>query len=346
MLNLTIRWMGTETLAQTTVGPNSSIRIIVSVYAVSIRLRLSGIPGPYTIPVPFIDVKLTQNGVKVAEGFTGIDGVVSFSRIPEGDYTVVVNEVLATPQAPLSVTANAVSTIAIPFPHRTILTASVVMIVALASVVMLRKRRGKLYPTNFNYFTELTRGGLPDACFLIIAGNSGSGKSVLLNSLAANHLSSAKSIYVSNTEYPDRVRDNIMKLGVGEPEKIQDSKRLIFIDAYSAVGGGASLEEFSVTSHTDLTTLSLNISKCLQTAGPGADVYMDSLNPLISVLRIDYVIDFLQSVAAKVKANNGRFCVTVGTGIEAHDLNRLEETADCVIETQVQETRRRSKAAV
>jgi KaiC/GvpD/RAD55 family RecA-like ATPase len=114
---------------------------------------------------------------------------------------------------------------------------------------------------------------------------------------------------------------------------------LLFIDAYSAVGGGASSEEFSVTSHTDLTTLSLNISKCLQATGPETDVYMDSLNPLITVLRIDYVTDFLQSVAAKVKANDGRFCITVGTGIEAHDLSRLEETADCVIETQLQETR-------
>jgi KaiC/GvpD/RAD55 family RecA-like ATPase len=338
-LNLTVRWTGTETQGQTTVGPDTIIRIIVPVYAVGVKLTLSGIPAPYTVPVPFINVKLAQNGVVVANGFTGIDGVVSFRRIPGGNYTVIVNEVLAMPQASLSVNANSVSIITIPFPHRTLFGASIVLILALGSVVMLRKRRGQLYPTNFNYFTDLTRGGLPDACFVVIAGNSGSGKSVLLSTLAANHLSSANSIYVTNSEYPDRVRDNILKLGVGEPEKVGDGKRLIFIDAYSAVGGGASLEEFSVSSHTDLTTLSLNISKCLQTGGRGTDVYMDSLNPLITVLRINYVNDFLQSVAAKVKANNGRFCVTVGTGIEAHDLARLEETADCVIETQLQETR-------
>jgi KaiC/GvpD/RAD55 family RecA-like ATPase len=43
-------------------------------------------------------------------------------------------------------------------------------------------------------------------------------------------------------------------------------------------------------------------------------------------------------VAAKVKANKGRFCVTIGTGIESRDLSKLEESADCVIETQLQET--------
>ena len=98
------------------------------------------------------------------------------------------------------------------------------------------------------------------------------------------------------------------------------------------------MEKFSVNSHTDLTNLGLNISKCIQVAGKGADVYMDSLNPLITVLRIDYVINFLQTVAARVKANNGRLCITVGTGIDERDMTRLEESADCVIETQLHES--------
>ncbi|HXX73106.1 MAG TPA: hypothetical protein VEI80_05365, partial [Candidatus Acidoferrales bacterium] len=34
---------------------------------------------------------------------------------------------------------------------------------------------------------------------------------------------------------------------------------------------------------------------------------------------------------------NGMLCVTVGTGIDEHDLTKLEESADCVIETQLQE---------
>jgi KaiC/GvpD/RAD55 family RecA-like ATPase len=127
------------------------------------------------------------------------------------------------------------------------------------------------------------------------------------------------------------------RLGVGKAD-VKDAKRLIFIDAYSAVGGGSSTEEFSVSSHTDLTHLGLNVSKCLQTARGNADVYMDSLNPLITVLRIDYLINFLQTVAARVKANNGRLIVTVGTGIDERDMTKLEESADCVIETQLRET--------
>jgi KaiC/GvpD/RAD55 family RecA-like ATPase len=82
----------------------------------------------------------------------------------------------------------------------------------------------------------------------------------------------------------------------------------------------------------------MTLSKCLEMAGNGTDVYVDSLNPLITVLRIDYLINFLQTVGARVKANNGRLCVTVGTGIDQADLTKLEESADCVIETQLQES--------
>ena len=149
----------------------------------------------------------------------------------------------------------------------------------------------------------------------MIAGNSGSGKSVLLNSLASEHLAVGKSVYVTNAEYPDKTRENMLRLGVAEEGSLRGDK-LIFIDAYSAVGGGSSKEKFSVASHTDLTNLSLNITKCLEVAGRETDVYFDSLNSLLIALRIDYLINFLQSVAAKVKANGGKFCVTIGTGIE------------------------------
>lgn len=97
-------------------------------------------------------------------------------------------------------------------------------------------------------------------------------------------------------------------------------------------------EERYVTSHTDLTSLGLEISKCLESAGPGTDVYLDSLTPLANVLRMDYLLNFLQSIAAKVKANDGRLCVTIGAGIEKSGLTKLEEASDCVIETQLQES--------
>ena len=249
---------------------------------------------------------------------------------------MTVDYLLAAYQTQVRLTRTGPITVAVPFPHRTITTILAAAFVALGSVIVVRRKRGKYHPTGFDYFNELTHGGLPEACFTVIAGNSGSGKSVLLNTLALELLVSGNSVYESNSEYPAKVREAMAGL-VAAKSNLMDSQRLIFIDAYSAVGGSNSTEKFSVSSHTDLTNMGLCISKALEEAGTQADVYMDSLNPLLTTLRVDYVINFLQTVAARVKANRGRLCVTVGTAIDEHDLKKLEQFADCVIETQLQE---------
>ena len=333
-LNITIHWQGTETpsVLEIVGAPENPPRflIIIQVYNPSIRVTMGG------FPIPVARVTLSQVGI-VHEVYTGPNGNADFRTIPAGNYTVRVDYLFATYETPLSVHSNDLTSLSVPLPHRTILLVSSLFIIGLASTLAIRRRRSKLYPRDFSYFKEMTHGGLPEACFAAIIGDSGSGKSVLLNSLAGEHLASNKAIYITNTEYPEKIRENLVKLGVCGKEDVQPDK-LIFIDAYSAVGGSQSKEPFSIDSHTDLTNLGLNISKCLEVAGPAADVYFDSLNALMSALRMDYLLNFLQSVAAKVKANKGKFCVTIGAGLEKRDLMKLEEATDCVIETELQES--------
>ena len=333
-LNITILWQGTETPSVLEImgTPDNPPRFLVTiqVYNPSIRVTLNG------FPIPVAHVTLTQVGI-VHEIYTGPNGEADFRTIPAGNYTVRVDYLFATYETALNVHSNSLTTLSVPLPHRTILLVSSLAIIGLASTLVIRRRKSKLYPRSFSYFNDMTHGGLPETCFTAIIGDSGSGKSVLLNSLAGEHLASHKAIYITNTEYPEKIRENLVKLGVCKETDVQPDK-LIFIDAYSAVGGSKSKEIFSIDSHTDLTNLGLNISKCLEVAGPAADVYLDSLNVLIPVLRMDYLINFLQSVAAKVKANSGKFCITVGSGLEKKDLTKLEEATDCVIETELQES--------
>ena len=328
-LNLTVSWSGTRSLFPLDVTHAATVTVQLTVYATNVRVTMMN------MPVPFARVTLYQTG-EVGENSTGIDGTATFGRLPAGTYTVTVEYLLSSYQTSLHLSESGIIPIAVPFPHRTATTILAVAFVALASVVLVGRKRGKLYPSTFAYFKELTHGGLPEACFTIIAGNSGSGKTVLLNSLSAEQLAGGNAIYVANTDYPDKIRSDMVKLGVLKESEANDPHRLIFVDAYSAVAGSQSREEYSVTSYTDLTNLGLNISKCLETA-PG-DVYIDSLNPLIAALRTDYLINFLQTVAARLKARNGRLIATVGTGIDEHDLTKLEEAADCVIQTQLNES--------
>jgi KaiC/GvpD/RAD55 family RecA-like ATPase len=330
-LNLTVSWLGTRSLFPLEVKRAATVTVQLTVFSTNVRITI------FNVPVPAARVTLYQAG-QAGEALTGVDGTASFGRLPAGNYTMTVEYLLASYQTQIHLNKSGLITVAVPFPHQRITIILAISILALASVVLVERRRGKFYPSGFRYFNELTYGGLPEACFTVIAGNSGSGKTVLLNTLALNHLEAGNSIYVTNTEYPDRIREDMAKLGIAPVPTGDECRRLIFVDAYSAVGGSSSTAEFSVSSHSDLTNLGLNISKALETAGSDADVYLDSLNPLMTVLRADYLVNFLQTVAARIKANNGKLCVTVGTAIDERDLTKLEQSADCVIETQLQES--------
>jgi KaiC/GvpD/RAD55 family RecA-like ATPase len=98
-------------------------------------------------------------------------------------------------------------------------------------------------------------------------------------------------------------------------------------------GGQASPEDHKVSAVGDLTGLGVQVSTCLDKLGQNTDVFIDSLTPLFTMLRNDYIANFVHSVGAKTKGINGRFFYTLGTGIEKEGLNTIEAVSDCVIET-------------
>jgi KaiC/GvpD/RAD55 family RecA-like ATPase len=333
-LNVTVVWKNARIQPPLAVNVTQAqtIRLIVPVYDITIHLTASGLPLPNT------EVWLVQGFFVVAHASTGVDGSITFTTIPAGNYTALTYLMGSEHQTPVSVAGNAIYSIDVPVPYLPWFLVLFVALVGGSTSVVVVRRRSKLYPSGFEHFNDLTMGGLPQSCFVTVAGNSGSGKSVLLESLAAEHVKQSKgAVYVINTEYPSNVRENMITLGMPITEALEN-KRLLFIDSYSAIGGTVSKENYSVSSHTDLTGLGMNISKCLDQLGPSTDVYFDSIMPLLTALRTDYLLNFLQSIAAKVKANEGRLCVSVGTAIDKDELVKLEEASDCVIETQLQES--------
>jgi KaiC/GvpD/RAD55 family RecA-like ATPase len=333
LLNLTVTWDGGSFATEIHVPPASQF-VPVPVYHFGIQPLMGEV-----VPLPSAHVELWSFNRPIATNTTGIDGVARFREFA-GYYSAQVDYLAS--EANCNVTANSsiVITCAVPVPNWVMMTAAVVVIAAAAAVAALFVRRTtKLQRVGFSYFNELTMGGLPDSCFVVVTGSAGSGKSVLLESLASEHLKEGVgAVYVTNVDFPSKIREHMT--GLGMPEEAAKTGRLVFVDSYSAISGTNTSERFSVSSHTDLTGLGLMITKCLEELGSKVDLYLDSAGPMLSSLRVNYVLDFLQSTAGKVKANGGKLCVSVGMGIEKGDMTRLEEAADCVIETQVQESRR------
>ena len=330
-LNLTVSWSGVQSfspLNDSRGGTTSVVR--VPVFDKTLRLTMGG------IPLPGAKVTLLKNGRMLTQAVSAYDGTASFNGLPMNNYTLSVAYLFSQFNVTLNVNASGTSTVNLPVPHQSELVA-LALVAGTVTVAALERRRRKTYPQSFGYFNQITSGGLPQTCFALVTGNSGAGKSVLLETLAIDHSTLGQSVYITNTESPSKIRESMTSIGMKEGF---ENARIVFVDAYSAIGGETSEEKFGVSSHTDLTGLGLVISKCLSETGPGTDVYFDSISPLLVDLRVNYVLNFLNSIAVKVKANNGKLCVASGTGIEKSDLTKIEEVADCVIETQLQEFRR------
>jgi KaiC/GvpD/RAD55 family RecA-like ATPase len=332
-LNITVSWDNGNS-SQPIEVPYSAPTIRIPVYHFGVRPLLGGV-----IPLPGVAVQLSSSGMTIANVTTGLDGAGYFREFA-GNYTARVYYLSSESHCSITADSNAVANCAVPVPQWVGYVAAIlaVTVIVLVAAPIVRKKT-KLQPVEFSYFNALTMGGLPNACFVVIMGPAGSGKSVLLASLAAEHLRNGSAcIYVTNTDFPSKIREHMLTLGIHE--KVAKSEKLVFVDSYSAISGVPSTERYNLTSHTDLTGLGLIITKCLEEFGPGMDLYLDSASPVLSSLRTSYLLDFLHSIAGKVKANGGKLVVAVGTVLDAADIPRFEEAADCVIETEVQESKR------
>lgn len=337
--NVTVTWhqFSINLTTPIQVSPNAQARIQLPLYDMSIRIVL------YGMPITSAYAELMRDAASAANGTTNTQGSLSFTRIPLGNYSLRVSYLGYAYETELEVGPKELVTIEVPFPFAEQITyLAVVVIVGSASTIAIR-RRTRYYPVSFEYLNELTRGGLPETGLVTIAGGSGSGKTVLTESLLFESLKAGRpSIYITNVEFPSSIRLHMKQLGM-DTNDFEAKGRLQFIDSYSAIAGERSSEKHQISSATDLTSLGIMISRRLEEQGPNTDVFLDSLTPLLVALKPEEVLNFTRSVGAKVKANGGRFCATVGTTPAKETLTKLAEMSDCVIEMQLLDTRRGQK---
>jgi len=330
---LTVLWKN-QTVSQSalSVSSDTSISVFVEAYDLMLRVRLFNFDLPGTRVDVFADSKI------VSSGLTNSTGVVTLTQIPPGKYDLDVHYLGVRYQTTVDFARQSTITIQVPIPYQDLLPyIALLAAAAITTAVVLRRRR--IYRWPFDYINVLTKGGVPDARTTVIAGNSGSGKTVLMGSLAYQSLLAGRGcVYVSNVELPSDVRVTMKSMGMDTGDH-EIRGKLIFIDCYSSLSGTASKEKRFVDSITDLTSLGIQITRSIEEIGGTTDVYFDALTPLFTALRPEYVLNFLQSVGAKVKSYNGGLCTIIGTSVEKEILTRVEEGSDCLIETQLSEGR-------
>jgi KaiC/GvpD/RAD55 family RecA-like ATPase len=311
---------------------DKTVTIGVPIVDVTINVRLLG------INLSGADLRLTKESKFVSSGTTDASGDAYFQQVSRGNYTAQVQYLGTFFQTQVPLDASGTVRIDVPLPFQGQLPFVLILIVGVVAVSILMHRR-KLYEAAFGFINVITKGGVPNSCTGVIAGGSGSGKTVLLISLADRSAKTGRGcIYVTNVELPANVRNTSAVLGI-DLAKHEAKGNFVFIDCYSALSGIQSKERRALASFTDLTSLGILISSAMEEFGRTTDVYFDSLTPLFTTLKPDYVVSFLQSIGAKVKSSDGRLMATIGTSVEKEALTRIEELSDVVVETQLLESR-------
>ncbi len=203
-----------------------------------------------------------------------------------------------------------------------------------AGGVFYRRRKSKSYLIPFDHFNSLTGGGLPGGTVVTVEGNTGSGKTLLLEQLMGEDLRNARPcVFVSTADFPNNIRTNMKAMGI-DVTGYEQSGLLTFVDGYSAEAGQESHEKVSIPSLGDLTSIGMKITSVLPTSFKGGSLYFDTLTPLASKARPESIVSFVQSVGAKVKGLSGKAFFTVGLGLDGTVQRQLEDTADCIVQME------------
>ncbi len=226
----------------------------------------------------------------------------------------------------------------VPFPYNLIpylIVGGVSASGGVAGALVYRRRRGRSYLVPFDYFSTLTGGELSGGTIVTVEGDTGSGKTLLLEQLMSEDLRKAKPcVFVSTGEFPDSVRSNMKTMGV-DVAGYEQKGLLTFVDGYSAEAGQDSKEKVSIPSLGDLTTLGIKLTSAFPSPSfKGGSLYFDSLTPLASKARSESIVSFIQSVGAKVKGLGGKAFFAVGLGIDTNVRRQLEDTTDCIIQME------------
>ncbi len=211
---------------------------------------------------------------------------------------------------------------------------------SLLGVGIVWKKRGT-GPTqlDFEYFNEMTAGGIPDGYSVMIIGGESSGKSILCQQLVHTYLSKAKPcIYVTYDCFPDEIRKN-MKSFTWETSPHEQKGIFKFIDCYSPSADVTSEEENFVEFPFSLSDLGIAMSEAMdRVEHESTKIFLDSTAPIFTRLEPSTVVEFLQDRGAKAKGNNGNFFYTVGRGtIPLALMRRLKEIVDCIVELDFEE---------
>jgi len=334
-LNLQAKKNGLVVLARVIdVQSNLTLQLEAPLFDWDVAVRLQTLSSPIT----GAQVSLYLNGTLVASDNSDKNGIVHFASIPLGSYEIKVASLIGVREF-ANVTHSAeqnTTALEMPIlpeiPTSALLAVAGVAIVAVFGAVAINRRR--MRTRRYKKVADLFGGTIPERAVMMVVGPSGSGKSLLMLNILSDSLQfGRRCVYVSNSELPSKIRDQLTKMGVDVRDG-EHENRLRFVDAYSGETGTRSSEMHAVSSPRDLTGLGIQITSCIEELAGTADVFLDSLAPIVESGGPARSLEFVQYYGARTTKSGGTFTYTTTATIGQELLSRLEEASDCAVQVE------------
>ena len=313
-----------------------TLQIVLELYDWNVAVRLPLL----NIPVTGAQVSLYRNGTLWASNSSDQNGIAHFEDIPLGSYEIRVASLIGVKHF-ANVTHSidqSVTPLVLDIDWKIFAIVGIV-IAAMFGAWTVSRRRTRT--RSYKQAAELLGGTIPERAVMMVVGASGSGKSLLLlNILADSILLGRHCVYVSNMELPSKIRDQLTRIGVNVRDNEHENK-LRFIDAYSGETGTRSSEMHAVSSPRDLTGLGIQITSCIEELAGTADVFFDSLAPVVESGGPARGLEFVQYYGARTTKSGGTFVYATTATIGDELASRLEEASDCVLQIEKMPGRRK-----
>jgi len=313
---------------------DSALHLVLPLYDWNIAVSFETL----SLPVSDALVGLYLNGTLIASSVTDANGIAHFLSVPLGTYEVTVASRFASGRfqnvthVPESMNIMLKVSLVPGIRESTLLIMAALAVFVVFGAIAVRRERART--RRFNHVAELLGGRILESTVVMIVGPSGAGKSLLLNNILADSLELGRPcLHITNSELPSKIKEQLSRLGVNVRASENESK-LRFIDAYSSQAGAVSAEKHSIASLGDLTALGIEITRCTDELGTWADVFLDSITPVISSGDPRRALDFIRHYGARTTKSGGNFVYVATTTLEPALLGRFEEASDCVLQVE------------
>ena len=186
----------------------------------------------------------------------------------------------------------------------------------------------------FQHLDQLMGGPLPRGASILLSGDAGSGKTILAYQLLHDELEAGRlCALLSYDAFPEDVQARMNEFGWDIVSPLRKG-RLKIIDCYSSLAGQG---EGAIKDPSDLTELNIQVTAFIGKAKGGpVTVVLDSLTPIFNGVDEKQAINFIQTIAAKVKKTGGLFIQTASKGAVSEDAAaKIRTMADGAIDLSI-----------